>query len=88
MLLFFIDNVLGLMFCITVAGIEPTTLPRRKCSTNHIIPSNTAFIGLFFRFIANTKSEREFLKKPCCRTTQFSAGLHCQALNQRPDRAR
>jgi cytosine/uracil/thiamine/allantoin permease len=43
------------------------------------IASSTQKRGLFFRFIADTKSKRDFFFKPCIKTSQFSTGLHSQA---------
>jgi hypothetical protein len=47
------------------------------------IASNTQKRGLFFRFIADTKSKREKILKPCSKTSQFSTGLHSQAHKRR-----
>jgi hypothetical protein len=38
--------------------------------------------GFIFIFIPYTNSKRTKNLKPCCRTTQFLLGLHCQAPNQ------
>ncbi len=37
---------------------------------------------LFLKLNPDTKSKRAKIKKPCGTTTQFSAGLYCQARNQ------
>jgi len=48
------------------------------------IPSGPEEEGFFYKFITDTNSKREIFLKPCDdRTAQFSAGLHCQAHNQR-----
>jgi hypothetical protein len=47
------------------------------------IPSGTEEECLLFKFTAETKLKRVQFLKPCGRTTQFSARLHCQAQNQR-----
>ncbi len=39
--------------------------------------------GLFLKFNPDRKSKWAKIKKPCGRTTQFYAGLQCQARNQR-----
>jgi hypothetical protein len=82
-LLFFIASVSGHIFCIAGARVQPRTSPRGKVALSIVIPSDTEQGGLFFKFIADTKSERIKNLKPCSRTTQFSTGLHCQPQNQR-----
>jgi hypothetical protein len=57
MLIFFIEDVLQLLFCITVAGIEPTTLPHRKCSTKHYIPSDVSSL-VYFLHLLQTQSQK------------------------------
>jgi hypothetical protein len=47
------------------------------------IASGTQKRGLFFRFIADTKSKREKNLKPCSKTSQFSTALHSQAHKRR-----
>ncbi len=61
----------GSMFCIAGTGVEPMTSP----AGNVVLITGI----LFFLFIANIKSKRDFFFKPCGRTTQFYAGLHCQS---------
>jgi hypothetical protein len=41
------------------------------------LPLGIEYHDLFFRFIAYTKSKREFFLKPCGRVIQFPVGLHC-----------
>jgi hypothetical protein len=50
------------------------------------IPSVTEEIG-FLKKLLDTKSKRENFKKPCGRTTQFSAGLALSGSKPAPDRA-
>jgi hypothetical protein len=64
------------MFYIKGTRIERTNLSPGKVVLTPGIPSRNEERCLFFLFIAGTKSKREFFKKPCGRTTQFSAGLH------------
>ncbi len=80
-LLFFIASVLGT--CSGHWGIETHDLPAGNVTlTIGIIPGIEKW-SLFFTFIADTMSKRAKIKKPCSRTPQFSAELHCQAWNQR-----
>jgi hypothetical protein len=51
-----------------------------KYCTNHWHTISTKEQGLFFKFIIYTKSKRENNLKPCDKTVQFSAGLHCHAI--------
>jgi hypothetical protein len=60
----------GSMFCIAGTGVEPTTSPAGDVLLTTGI--------LFFLFIVDINSKGIFLK-PCGRTTQFFAGLHCQS---------
>jgi len=69
----------GQMFSPMGTGIEPTSSPGGNVALTTGIPSGTENKGLHFRSIANTESRRAKFLKPCGRTTQFSAGLHCQA---------
>jgi len=41
------------------------------------MPSGTEKEGLLFKFTADTKLKRAQFLKPCGRTTQFSARVHC-----------
>jgi hypothetical protein len=58
------------------ARIDPKTSPVEIVALTIGITSGIErSVDLFFRFIADTKSEREKNLKPCRRTMQFSTGL-------------
>jgi hypothetical protein len=78
-LLYFIANVLGKCLALWAQALKPTFSPGGNVALTTGIPSGTENKGLLFRSIANTESRREMFLKPCGRTTQFSAGLYCQA---------
>jgi hypothetical protein len=64
------------------ATIDPTTHPAGNLILTTGIPSN--YRGkVYFSYLFQTQSRKvQKFKKPYGRTTQFSAGLHCQAQNQ------
>jgi hypothetical protein len=63
-------------------GIESRASPAGNVALTTVIPLGTEEGVFFSRFIADTKSKKAKNLKPCSRTTQFFAGLHCQARNQ------
>jgi hypothetical protein len=66
---------------ITDTGIEPITSPAEKAvatTGRHLSTKKEKFIFLLQHKVRKGKN-----LKPCGRTTQLSAGLHCQARNQR-----
>ncbi len=71
-------DYLSPLFRTTGEGYERTTWPGGNVVLTTSNPSNSEEEGVVFQFIADRKSKTEKIKKPCGRTTQFSAGLHCQ----------
>jgi hypothetical protein len=67
------------IFAFASAEIEPTTSPAGHVVLTTGITSSRRGSRLCFVFIADAKSKRGNFLKPCGRTTQFSAGLHCQS---------
>jgi hypothetical protein len=61
-------------------GFDLKTSPtKQNIALTTSIPLGTKEHDLFFRFITYTKLKRKKNLMPCNGTTQFFAGLHCQA---------